>query len=509
MRRYLMFMVALLVVSACGKEVTKVNASLTVSKTEIILTADASVEELEIESSVDWMINGIPEWCGTVRPSYGTAGKHTVRIRGRFYDEKADRSAELTVVAGDKQVPVLLVQTGKRTVRVEADKVRIPSAGGSVKLTVDADYAYDMTIEQQGGWLACASSDLPLQGEIVLNAVANTGSADRKATLTFAGKTGEDPVSMELVQLCSASENRYYDGDVKLLLKSKKEKGFNAVFMGDGFTAEDLQFGGELDRMAELALETMFSIEPMASYKDYFNVYLVAAESAESGIGRVTAKNTALRTFFRGLTSTDLTLNLDDNAVYSYLYKTGITDKINTAILVFANTDEVGGTNISYPDGRCIAISTKAGSNHYGAEGVIRHEFVGHCIGRLADAYVYYSGEVTPEYVQQLAERHANGWSLNIDTTDDPTKVAWKHFIGVPGYEKVGCHNYAGGVMFMGGGVCEPENHFLPGQMHCMVDNTPYFDAPSREQIVKHILEFVGEEYSFEAFIAQDKLRYK
>lgn len=30
----------------------------------------------------------------------------------------------------------------------------------------------------------------------------------------------------------------------------------------------------------------------------------------------------------------------------------------------------------------------------------------------------------------------------------------------------------------------EPENHFLPGQMHCMVDNTPYFDAPSREQIV-------------------------
>ena len=46
MRRYLMFMVALLVVSACGKEVTKVNASLTVSKTEIRLTADASVEAL-------------------------------------------------------------------------------------------------------------------------------------------------------------------------------------------------------------------------------------------------------------------------------------------------------------------------------------------------------------------------------------------------------------------------------------------------------------------------------
>jgi hypothetical protein len=40
-----------------------------------------------------------------------------------------------------------------------------------------------------------------------------------------------------------------------------------------------------------------------------------------------------------------------------------------------------------------------------------------------------------------------------------------------------------------------------------MVTNELYFNAPSREQIVKHVYELAGEEYSFEEFIAWDKLR--
>ena len=43
--------------------------------------------------------------------------------------------------------------------------------------------------------------------------------------------------------------------------------------------------------------------------------------------------------------------------------------------------------------------------------------------------------------------------------------------------------------------------------MSCMVNNQAYFNAPSREQIVKRIKELAGETYSFEEFIANDKLR--
>lgn len=506
MKKVVFFLVSLLFIVSCDKSTEgTVNAELSISRNEIVLDSDASVEELVVKSSTDWSINDIPDWCGTVRPSYGKAGEWTVRIRGRFYEDKADRSAVLSVVAGDKTEPLTLIQRGHKQIAVSPSLSRIASSGGQVNLAVKSDFEYEVSIQQEGDWLSKISSENPLSGEVIFEAVQNTQATDREAVVSFAQKDGEYVKQVKIIQLCVASENRYYDGDVKLLLAAKKGNGVNIVLLGDGFIAEDLAFGGEFDKMIGIAQEAIFACEPMASLKDYVNIYAVAAESKERGIGRVTAKNTAIRAFFRSEDPTNLTMNLDAEAAYSYMNKVGLTDRVNTAVLVICNTDAVGGTNISWPDGRCLALCTKASPNHTGVVGVINHELVGHAIGRLDEGYVYNSGYVTEEYKATLAERHAKGWSLNIDTTDDPTKVAWKHFIGVRGYEKVGCHNFGGGVVFMGGGVCEPENHFL--RQDCMVTNELYFNAPSREQIVKHVYELAGIPYSFEDFIANDKLR--
>ena len=43
--------------------------------------------------------------------------------------------------------------------------------------------------------------------------------------------------------------------------------------------------------------------------------------------------------------------------------------------------------------------------------------------------------------------------------------------------------------------------------MSVMVNNNDHFNAPSRELIVKKIKELCGETYSFEEFIANDRLR--
>ena len=128
----------------------------------------------------------------------------------------------------------------------------------------------------------------------------------------------------------------------------------------------------------------------------------------------------------------------------------------------------------------------------------MRHEVVGHNLAKLDEEYVTQSGFVTDAFASSLSLLHAAGKSMNIDTTNDPSKVIWKHFIGLEGYEKVGCYE---GAIFIGGGVYKPE------QMSCMVNNQAYFNAPSREQIVKRIKELAGETYSFEEFIANDKLR--
>ena len=93
-------------------------------------------EELVVKSSTYWSINDIPDWCGTIRPSHGEAGEWTVRIRGRFYEEKPDRTAILTVVAGDKSETLTLTQRGHKQIAVSPSVCRIPSAGGQAKLSV-------------------------------------------------------------------------------------------------------------------------------------------------------------------------------------------------------------------------------------------------------------------------------------------------------------------------------------------------------------------------------------
>lgn len=294
----------------------------------------------------------------------------------------------------------------------------------------------------------------------------------------------------------------YYDGEVTVIQQSDKPSGINVVFLCDGFTESGLVYGGEFDTMVEEAVNGLFGTEPMTSYRNYFNVYTVAAVSQESGTGTLTARNTALGTYFTQ--SLGVTMNINDSAAYRYVAKAGMTDYPSTLVIVLVNyPSRLGGVTLSYNDGRTLTICTNAPAdptigNTYGLAGLMRHEVVGHNLAKLDEEYVNQSGYATADYISSLNILHASGKSMNIDTTNDPEKVIWKHFIGLEGYEMVGCYE---GAIFMEGGVWRPES------LSCMVNNLAYFNAPSREQIVKRIKQLAGETYSFEDFIANDKLR--
>lgn len=46
---------------------------------------------------------------------------------------------------------------------------------------------------------------------------------------------------------------------------------------------------------------------------------------------------------------------------------------------------------------------------------------------------------------------------------------------------------------------------FRSEQNSCMNNNVPYFNAISRESIVRRIKKYAGETFSFEEFVANDK----
>ena len=77
------------------------------------------------------------------------------------------------------------------------------------------------------------------------------------------------------------------------------ENGFNLIFLGDGFTPDDLiAETGVFDLAVEEACEALFAVEPYKTYKEYFNVWSVACESKERGAGTSESGNTALFSYF-------------------------------------------------------------------------------------------------------------------------------------------------------------------------------------------------------------------
>ena len=67
--------------------------------------------------------------------------------------------------------------------------------------------------------------------------------------------------------------------------------------------------------------------------------------------------------------------------------------------------------------------------------------------------------------------------------------------IGVPGYDKV---NAFEGAYYYNYGAWRPE------VSSCMIYNEKYYNAPSREAIVKWIYKTAGLQYTFEDFMEKD-----
>ncbi len=84
---------------------------------------------------------------------------------------------------------------------------------------------------------------------------------------------------------------------------------------------------------------------------------------------------------------------------------------------------------------------------------------------------------------------------MSLNLIANKNNVLWQHFIGLNDYPKVGLYEGGSGYLH---GVWRSE------LISCMIDNRFYFNAPSRELIVKRIKSLAGETYSFEDFLARD-----
>ena len=285
------------------------------------------------------------------------------------------------------------------------------------------------------------------------------------------------------------------DGDFLKVRSSTQGNGIDIVFIGDGYSFDDVGntlYTTDLNR----AINYFFDVEPYKTYKDYFNVYIVYAISEESGIGNnVINVRTTFNTKYNSPESRALTTN--EQICFNYASKAPLSSGIEeTLVVLIANSNNYGGTTILYENGQSIAICAKSDLSYpYDFRGIVQHEAGGHGFGKLADEYI--TNYTTIGESRKNLLRYWQGYShfKNVDLTDNLTEILWKHFIGETGYSNVGA--FEGGYYYQLG-IWKPELYSM------MINNIEYFNAPSRELIVKRIKLLAGEAYSFGEFKSKD-----
>lgn len=183
------------------------------------------------------------------------------------------------------------------------------------------------------------------------------------------------------------------------------------VFLPEGYTREEMgKFATDVARMTRI----LFSAEPFASRKSYFNVYAVEVPSEQSGTdipGERIYRNTAFSSTFytfnvsRYLTTTDMK---------------GIHDAAATVpcdhIIVLVNSERYGGGGFY----NYLTVST---TDNELTPQVLVHEF-GHAFAGLADEY--YTSEVA---YREFYDLTVEPWEPNITTLVN-FESKWKVMVG-------------------------------------------------------------------------------
>lgn len=316
----------------------------------------------------------------------------------------------------------------------------------------------------------------------------------RRHELLFA-LDGKDATTSIVVE---QYDYEYGDGDVITVQEATVGDGVNVVFMGDCFDAKDISEGKYLDGINE-AIGYYFDIEPYKTYKDYFNVYTVVGLSPDSGVGTV---NTIRESRF----GTQYTLNAGlaprEDLCFEAACLAPINDDVSrTLIVMIENSEDYGGVCYMWGDGSAIAICPMSRDLYpYDFRGLVQHEAGGHGFGKLGDEYIYENAFLQPcliHYPSYLNGK-ANGWYDNLDEGGKIHSVPWSHLIFDEQFQNT-VDIYEGGYMHTRGVFRSEPNS-------CMNNNIPYYSAISRESIVKRIMKYAGEEYSFESFKENDVL---
>ncbi|WP_432087137.1 M64 family metallopeptidase [Streptomyces sp. bgisy095] len=252
------------------------------------------------------------------------------------------------------------------------------------------------------------------------------------------------------------------------------DRRFNLVFLGDGYTAEEMpQFRADLERH----LNTLWSVEPFASYRSYVNVWAVEAPSAESGVDcdpglDAPARDTVLDMGFWGGCdpgSVQRLLTVDGRKAAALADLVPGTSAADRQVVALAHSSTYGGAGGGY--------ATASGGNALSAL-ITPHE-LGHSLGGLQDEYDYY-GRGVPGGTYSGPEPASAHHTLLTERQMREQGAKWWRWLGEESESGGTVGRYEGGL-YSTEGVWRPSRHSLMKTLGYA------FDQVEREVMVRAI----------------------
>lgn len=434
------------------------------------------------------------------------SGSGYIRANFRESDNPANMSLTLRLTCGEEKDEQTLTFADGGKFNVETSGT-VDYIGGEVsaKVTENSFGSYTMDLIGAGDWMYQTNSGVG--GLYTVD--YNSGSA-RTASLFFTITNGTitytKSVTLEQSSYGTDLTREYFsDGSHLQLNTATVSQPLNIVILGDGYQKKDLLKGGKFERSAKSTVDAFFGVEPYKSFKNRFNVYMVAYESKAEGPRLESVSESSHKTYFGtwykgggntyvGYTSSSTIQNIVKNTV-------GLSSDAKfyrTIVILLVNTSEnIGSTD--YPvmttgsasttgDGyKSFAIAILA-ANSQGTSGLVRHEAGGHAFGRLGDEYP------VDWYTTSLVnERHGYGFYRNVATTTS----YWSAFTSAGyGSDKVTYDAYGSNGIYRS-----------TKESGIMWNNNGNFNAVSRHAIYERIIKQTqgSSAYSWSAFLEYDK----
>lgn len=490
---------SLLAVGLWGCSDDEVNGFLSFSEDNLLLKAAGDEVVVDVTAGSDWTAESMANWCTAEK---NADGKLVIRVTPS--DDIYERGTAVKVNCGDNVVRLSVRQEPMSFEILEEKKTLNFEKGISTDvLKIRTNLNWKVELTDDATWLEAVDT-------------VGTGDVDLTFKTTDNSQNGERATTVRL---------RYGVRSIKLVATQKggirleghiakhtgnREvgDGYNLVFLGEGFTTEDMIEGsGAFDLAVEEALSALWEIEPYKTYKEYFNVYSIAVSSKEKGISKAgeESKESAFGVIYKevdGVPQLDMTSGLSK----AWQYASGImgmTEEIlnnQTAVVVLVNDEVYGGQTYFYEDSyRALSVVPLNRDTQLpgGFTNIFLHEVGGHAIGKLADEWSVADNAFTSSAKTDIQSKVGKLYYLNLAFPTVPALLPYPQYywslIGNAAAYKGILGGFDGGCGYVSSSLMIVHSE----ERSCMLNHQPYFSVACRWAIVQNLMFRLGiYEYS-------------